>query len=84
LLAYELGATTVEPALATDWSANDDLTLWTFTLRDDVMFHDGSQFDANDVVSTYAMMWDADHPLHIGHTGRFTYFHAAFGLLNED
>ena len=69
LLAYEVGGTAVEPALAADWSANDDLTLWTFSLRDGVTFHDGSDFDANDVVTTYAMMWDATHPLHVGNTG---------------
>jgi peptide/nickel transport system substrate-binding protein len=85
LLAYELGGTGVEPALATNWSANDDLSLWTFTLRDGVTFHDGTEFDANDVVTTYVMMWDADHPLHLGRTGNFTYFEAAFGeFLNDD
>jgi ABC-type transport system substrate-binding protein len=46
LLSYEVGATGIEPALATDWSTNDDLTLWTFTLRNGVTFHDGTQFDA--------------------------------------
>ncbi len=36
-----------EPALATDCSANEDLTVWTCTLREGVTFHDGSTFDAN-------------------------------------
>jgi ABC-type transport system substrate-binding protein len=84
LLTYEVGGTRIVPALATDWSTNNDLTLWTFTLRNGVTFHDGSQFDANDVVTTYAMMWDAANPLHVGHTGQFVYFDAAFGLLNQD
>jgi ABC-type transport system substrate-binding protein len=84
LLTYEVGGTAVEPALATDWSTNSDLTLWTFTLRNGVTFHDGSQFDANDVVTTYAMMWDVADPLHVGRTGQFVYFDAAFGFLNQD
>ncbi|MCZ6863313.1 MAG: ABC transporter substrate-binding protein [Alphaproteobacteria bacterium] len=39
-----------EPNLATEWSANDDATEWTFKLRGGVKFHDGSDFDAGDVV----------------------------------
>lgn len=33
------------PRLATDWTQIDD-TAWEFTLRDDVVFHDGTAFDA--------------------------------------
>ncbi len=36
--------------LAVSWSANDAATEWTFLLRDGVKFHDGSDFDAADVV----------------------------------
>jgi peptide/nickel transport system substrate-binding protein len=39
-----------EPNLATEWSANDSATEWTFKLREGVKFHDGSDFDASDVV----------------------------------
>lgn len=45
-----------EPALATEWARIDDLT-WEFKLREGVTFHDGSVFDADDVVwtlTTYA------------------------------
>jgi ABC-type transport system substrate-binding protein len=84
LLTYGVGGTRIVPALATDWSTNNDLTLWTFTLRNGVTFHDGSQFDANDVVTTYAMMWDVANPLHVGNTGEFFYFDYTFGLLNQD
>lgn len=37
------------PALATSWKAIDDTT-WQFTLREGVKFHDGSDFDAQDVI----------------------------------
>ena len=40
--------------LATDWSANADATEWTFNLRKGVKFHDGSDFDAEDV--KYSLM----------------------------
>jgi peptide/nickel transport system substrate-binding protein len=39
-----------QPLLATDWSYNDDRTELTLTLRDDVTFHSGRPFTADDVV----------------------------------
>ena len=83
LYAYEVGATAAIPALATECVPNDALDEWTCTLRDGVTFHDGSTLDAGDVILSYAVQWDAEHPLHIGRTGEFVYFPALFGgLLN--
>ncbi len=41
------------PELATSWESNEDSTEWTFVLRDDVKFHDGSDFTAEDVKFTW-------------------------------
>ncbi|HEX6268762.1 MAG TPA: ABC transporter substrate-binding protein [Anaerolineales bacterium] len=79
LLAYEVGGTAVEPSLAESYESNEDLTEWTFHLRPGVTFHDGSTLDANDVVTSLAVQWDASHPLHTGNTGTYTYFSALFG-----
>lgn len=38
--------------LAKTFIPNDNLTEWTVTLRDDVVFHDGSKFTADDVIFT--------------------------------
>lgn len=38
--------------LATDWSNNDDLTEYTFSLNENVEWHDGELFNAEDVVWT--------------------------------
>lgn len=46
------------PDLATGWNANADGTVWTFRLRDGVRFHDGSAFDAGDVVHTIDRVLD--------------------------
>ncbi|NDJ60486.1 MAG: peptide ABC transporter substrate-binding protein [Chloroflexi bacterium] len=84
LLAYETAGTDVVPALATEFSANDDATVWTFNLREGVTFHDGTGFDANDVVMSYAVQWDVANPLHVGRDGNFTYFSAYFGAFLND
>jgi peptide/nickel transport system substrate-binding protein len=79
LLAYEIGGTNVIPSLAETWEANAELTEWTFHLRQGVTFHDGSSMDANDVIMSYAVQWDAENPLHVGRDGTFTYFSSLFG-----
>lgn len=85
LLSYKIGGSDVEPALAVEWAANDDGTVWTFNLRSGVTFHDGSKFDANDVVMSYLVQWDAASPLHTGRDGNFTYFNAFFAsFLNSE
>ncbi len=44
---------TVAPALASDWAISDDGRIYEFTLREGVRFHDGTLFDADDVVFTF-------------------------------
>ncbi|MCA8909544.1 MAG: ABC transporter substrate-binding protein [Rhodospirillaceae bacterium] len=41
---------TVQPALAESWDVSDDGLVYTFHLHDGVTFHDGTAFDADDVV----------------------------------
>ena len=79
LLSYEPTTGEVLPALASDWTVNEDATEWTFTMRDGVMFHDGTMLDAQDVYDSYSAYWDLDNPLHVGRDGNFTYFAAFFG-----
>ncbi|MBM2577332.1 ABC transporter substrate-binding protein [Jannaschia sp. Os4] len=40
----------IQPGLASDWEVSEDGLTWTFTLRDEVAFHDGTAFTADDVV----------------------------------
>ncbi|MGB4135136.1 MAG: ABC transporter substrate-binding protein [Microbacterium sp.] len=51
---------TVEPELATEWETSEDGLTWTFSLRDDVTFHDGRAFVADDVVKTVERVLDPE------------------------
>jgi len=85
LLSFKVGGAEVEPGLAESYVANDDATEWTFTLRQGVQFQDGSMLDASDVVASYAAVWDAKSPNHVGRTGNFEYFTAFFNkFLNAE
>ena len=43
----------VEPSLAESWENSDDGLTWTFRLRQDVRWHDGEPFTAQDVAFTF-------------------------------
>lgn len=43
----------LHPALATAWEPNTDYSEFTFTLRDDVTFHDGTPFTADAVKASF-------------------------------
>ncbi|MCX6362961.1 MAG: ABC transporter substrate-binding protein [Actinobacteria bacterium] len=48
----------LKPKLALSWSPNTDASVWTFKLREGVMFSDGSPFEAEDVVATLERLVD--------------------------
>jgi peptide/nickel transport system substrate-binding protein len=52
----------LQPRLATSWSFNDDATQITFDLRDDVTFHHGRAFTAEDVIYTFEWVLDPENP----------------------
>lgn len=52
LLRYDPETSAYEPHLAASLEANDDSTVWTLGLREDVRFSDGTLLDADAVVSS--------------------------------
>ncbi|MEZ4716106.1 MAG: ABC transporter substrate-binding protein [Caldilineaceae bacterium] len=53
LLAIDNSTGEVIPALATEWTVAEDGSVYSFKLREGVTFHDGSAFNAQDVVATF-------------------------------
>jgi peptide/nickel transport system substrate-binding protein len=54
LVAYRDGSTDVEAALATRWSVSRDGLTWSFGLRDNARFHDGTPVTAHEVAMSFA------------------------------
>lgn len=70
LLAIDL-ENKIGPSLATEWSVSDDDLTWTFKLREGVTFHDGSNFDSEDVVATFERLLSTENPTR--YTSAFSY-----------
>ena len=79
LYQYKVGGLDAEPALATSCDPSADKMTWTCHLRDGVKFTDGAALDANDVVLSFAVQFDAGHPLHTGNLPENWYNQYLFG-----
>ena len=57
-LAYPREDWTLDPRLATSWKADPTPKTWSFIIRQDVRWHDGSPLTADDVVATFERLLD--------------------------
>ena len=57
-LVFQEADGSFSPWLATEWEVSDDGTVYTFTLREDVTFHDGERFDAAAVKANFDRIAD--------------------------
>lgn len=80
LVDFKPGTTEVVPSLAESWKITDGGKTYTFKLRRNVQFHSRPDFkpsramNADDVLFSYARMWDKKHPYHSVNGGHFGYF----------
>lgn len=78
LTGFAYGTYDLEPRLAESWEISDDGLVYTFSLRQDVTFHDGTPFNAAAVKYSYDRQTNPDHPAH----GALTYRYAKNYLGN--
>jgi len=58
LVQFAPGTTEIEPGLAESWDVSSDGTVYTFTLREGVKFHNGRNLTAQDVKYTIDRLMD--------------------------
>src|SRR5688500_7043818 len=54
LVTYREGSTDIDAGLATRWTVSRDGLTWSFTLRDNGRFHDGTPVTAAEVAASFA------------------------------
>src|SRR4030043_1172657 len=64
LVEYVPGTADIQPWLATSWNISSDGKIIAFKLREGVKFHDGTDFNADAVVFSFARQYDTNHPFH--------------------
>nr|WP_033541594.1 ABC transporter substrate-binding protein [Planococcus sp. CAU13] len=69
--------TEIEPALASDWTAEEDGLTYVFTLEEGVKFHDDTDFNAEAVVANFER-WAA------GDADSFPYYQSMFGGFGDE
>jgi len=85
LVAYEPTGFKIVPKLATKWEPSGDGRTWTFTLRDDVKFHDGTHLTAEAVVFNFERGRTTKHPQRGKPVGDgFAYFGAMWNGFDSD
>nr|WP_269049368.1 ABC transporter substrate-binding protein [Sporosarcina sp. G11-34] len=71
----------LQPKLAKSYDTAEDGLTWTIHLRDDIKFHDGTDFNADAVVFNFDRWMDPENPHHIGD---FPYYPFLYGGFKGD
>lgn len=81
LVRLSPGTFDVEPWLAESWQVSEDGLTWTFQLRQNVTFHDGTPLNADAVEFSFDRMLDSSHPYF--EMGSWVHATALFGTTVE-
>jgi peptide/nickel transport system substrate-binding protein len=83
LINLKPGTTELAPGLATDWEVGPDAKTYTFTLREGVKFHDGTDFNAEAVCFNFDRWYNFKGPLQ---SASASYYYQAFfgGYKNNE
>ncbi len=80
LVSFRPGTTQLAPGIAQTWQANPSENSFTFTLREGLVFHDGTPLDARAVAWNLNRWMDPAHPQH---DGDFRAWEGLFGYLGQ-
>jgi peptide/nickel transport system substrate-binding protein len=75
LINLKPGTTELEPGLATEWEVSPDALTYTFSLREGVKFHDGTDFNAEAVCFNFDRWYNFKGPLQ---SASASYYYSAF------
>lgn len=67
-----------QPGLAESWEISDDGTVYTFTIREGVKFHDGTDVNADAIVRSLTRQTNPDDPSYVDGL----YMHTQYGSTN--
>ena len=83
LIALKPGTTELAPGLATEWEVSADALTYTFSLREGVKFHDGTDFNAEAVCFNFDRWFNFSGPLQ---SPSASYYYSAFfgGFKNNE
>ncbi|WP_019122261.1 ABC transporter substrate-binding protein [Brevibacillus massiliensis] len=81
LVQFKDESTELEPDLAEKWDVSDNGLEYTFYLKKDVKFHDGTPLNAEAVKFSIDRQIDPKHPYH--ETGTFAYADFTFGMVDH-
>mgnify|MGYP004610433419 FL=1 len=77
LLKYSKDSVDIEPCLAKSWEVSDDGISYIFHLREDVKFHDGTEFNAE------AVKFNIDRQLPGQKTSDMPYAESVYGVVDN-
>ena len=83
LISLKPGTTELAPGLATEWEVSPDALTYTFSLREGVKFHDGTDFNAEAVCFNFDRWYNFKGPLQ---NPSASYYYSAFfgGFKNNE
>ena len=84
LVLYDPKTKDVLPNLATDWAVTPDGKIWTFQLRTDVTFHDGSIFNAAAVKFNFDRLINPQHENYVNPNDSVMYIEVIRRLISVD
>jgi len=82
LVRFKTGTAEIEPCLATSWTISPDGQTYTFKLRQNVRFHDGTPLDAATAAFSFLRQMDESHPAHLKQAA-FAYWSAMYSMVDS-